>query len=241
MRPLTACPPISPQTRPMHEPYLAELRAFADPERAVGMRAYHKTDRIYLGLTNPQIDLAVKQWRGALDVPARVALSDALWRTDIYEARLAAAKLLTQARLRPDDEAAWQLIASWCPDFDSWAIADHACMAGQKRLIADPARLDQVEAWTRSDHIWTRRAALVITLPWTKQNNPKPQELEARDRILGWAASYVTDTQWFIQKSVAWWLRDLSKHDAPRVVAFMEHYGDRMKPFARKEAMRLLP
>ena len=107
-------------------------------------------------------------------------LADALWRTDIFEARVAAAKLLTQARLRPDDGPAWELIASWVPDFDSWAIADHACIAGQKRLIADPSRLDTVERWTRSDHLWTRRAALVITLPWTKQNNPKPEELAAR-------------------------------------------------------------
>ena len=77
-------------------------------------------------------------------------------------------------------------------------------------------------------------------LPWTKQNNPKPDELEARDRILGWAARYVADPQWFIKKSVAWWLRDLSKHDAPRVTAFVEAHGDSMKPFARKEALRLL-
>jgi len=224
----------------MHEPYLAALEAQADPARAASMRAYHKADRTYLGLGNPQIDLLVKDWRAQLDVPARVALSDALWRTNIYEARLAAAKLLTQARLRPDDQSAWQLIASWCPDFDSGAIADHACMAGQKRLVADPSRLDEVENWTRSEHLWTRRAALVITLPWTKQNNPKPDELEARDRILGWAARYVADPQWFIQKSVAWWLRDLSKHDAPRVTAFVEAHGDSMKPFARKEALRLL-
>lgn len=224
----------------MHEPYLAALEAQADPARAASMRAYHKADRTYLGLGNPQIDLLDKDWRAQLDVPARVALSDALWRTNIYEARLAAAKLLTQARLRPDDESAWQLIASWCPDFDSWAIADHACMAGQKRLVADRSRLDEVENWTRSEHLWTRRAALVITLPWTKQNNPKPDELEARDRILGWAARYVADPQWFIQKSVAWWLRDLSKHDAPRVTAFVEAHGDSMKPFARKETLRLL-
>ena len=50
-----------------------------------------------------------------------------------FEARLAAAKLLTQARIRPDQEA-WDLIKSWVPDFDSWAIADHACMAGQRRV-----------------------------------------------------------------------------------------------------------
>ncbi|MEQ6203642.1 DNA alkylation repair protein [Sulfitobacter sp. HNIBRBA2951] len=224
----------------MHEPYLDALKALADPERAAGMRAYHKIERDYLGLRNPQIDALCKEWRSELDVPSRVAVSDALWRTDIYEARVAAAKLLTQARLRPDDAEAWALIASWCADFDSWAIADHACMAGQKRLVADPTRLDAVEAWTRSDHMWTRRAALVITLPWTKQNNPKPEEIAARERILGWAASYTVDQKWFIQKAVAWWLRDLSRHDPERVIAFVDAHGDAMKPFARKEALRHL-
>lgn len=224
----------------MIDPYLDALKALADPARAEGMQAYHKATRSYLGVTNPQIDALTKEWRAELDVPARVALSDALWRTDIYEARLAASKLLTQARLRPDDTDAWTLIASWVSDFDSWAIADHACMAGQKRLVADPTRLDAVEAWTHSDHMWTRRAALVITLPWTKQNTPKPAELEARDRILGWAARYVTDHQWFIQKAIAWWLRDLSKHDPARVEAFMATHGGAMKPFARKEALRHL-
>lgn len=224
----------------MHAPYLDTLRALADPERATGMRAYHKADRPYLGLTNPQIDGAVKEWRAALDVPARVDLADALWRTDIFEARVAAAKLLTQARLRPDDGPAWELIASWVPDFDSWAIADHACIAGQKRLVADPSRLDTVERWTRSDDLWTRRAALVITLPWTKQNNPKPEELAARERILGWAATYAGDPRWFIQKAVGWWLRELGKHDADRVLAFIDTHGGAMKAFARKEALKRL-
>lgn len=223
----------------MLSPYLDQLQALANPERAADMARYHKAPRVYLGLANPQVNDLTQQWRSELDVPARVDLADALWKTDVFEARLAAAKLLTQARLRPDDTA-WGLIQSWTPDFDSWAIADHACMAGQKRLVADPTRLDQVEAWTTSDHMWTRRAAMVITLPWTKQNNPKPADLAHRDRILGWAASYVSDHDWFIQKSIAWWLRDLSKHDAPRVVAFLQAHGAAMKPFARKEAGRLL-
>ncbi|MFK7838138.1 MAG: DNA alkylation repair protein [Sulfitobacter sp.] len=224
----------------MHEPYLAQLQARADPERAQSMRKYHKADRTYLGLANPQIDALTKEWRKEIDTPTRVALSDALWQTDIFEARLAAAKLLTQARIRPDDTAAWDLIASWPSDFDSWAIADHACMAGQKRLVADPSRLDTVAQWITSEHMWTRRAALVITLPWTKQNNPKPAELDARDRILGWAAALVPDHQWFIQKAIGWWLRDLSKHDPTRTTAFIEAHGPAMKPFAVKEALRHL-
>ncbi|MEP1766405.1 MAG: DNA alkylation repair protein [Sulfitobacter sp.] len=224
----------------MHEPYLAALQALTDPERAISMRAYHKVERSYLGLTNPQIADLVKEWRGDLDVAARVTLADGLWSSDIFEARVAAAKLLTQARLRPDDQDAWQLIAGWHSSFDSWAIADHACMAGQKRLIADPARLDQVESWTQSEHLWTRRAALVITLPWAKQNNPKPEEVAARERILDWAAGYVSDPQWFIQKAISWWLRDLGKRDPERVRAFIAKHGDAMKPFARKDAVRLL-
>ena len=224
----------------MHEPYLATLHAAANAERAAQMRAYHKVDRVYLGVSNEHINDLTKDWRGALDVAARIKIANGLWRSDIFEARVAAAKLLTQARLREDEEAAWQLIAKWYRDFDSWAIADHACAAGAKRLVADPSRLDRVEGWTRSEHMWTRRAALVITLPWAKIKTPKPAELEARARILGWAASYANDPQWFIQKAIAWWLRDLSKHDPKRVMAFLDAHGAAMKPFVRKEAQRLL-
>ncbi|TMV07975.1 DNA alkylation repair protein [Ruegeria sediminis] len=223
----------------MPAPHLDQIRAHADPERAAQMAAYHKIDRPYLGVSNPVLNDLTKSWRQELSVPERVELADALWQTNIHEARLAASKLLTQARIRPD-EAVWALLLSWLPDFDAWAVADHACMAMQKRLIARPERLDQIEEWTRSDHMWTRRAALVATLPWTKQNHPKPEDLERRDRILGWAATYVSDRDWFIQKAVAWWLRDLSKHDPGRTRAFLDRHGQDMKPFARKEAGKYL-
>lgn len=215
--------------------YLDQITAQSDPVRAAEMAAYHKAPRRYLGVANPVLNDLTKTWRQSLDVPARVTLADALWRTDIHEARLAAAKLLTQARIRPDGEA-WALLAGWLPDFDAWAVADHAAMAMQKRLIADPARLDEVEAWTRSGHMWTRRAALVATLPWAKMSNPKPADLVARDRILSWAAGYVPERDWFMQKVVAWWLRDHSKHDPETVRAFLAEHGPAMKPFARREA-----
>ena len=219
---------------------LTALRNAAEDGRAAGMADYHKVPREYLGLPNPAINDLAKEWRGVLSIEERVALADQLWKTNIFEARLAAAKLLTQARISPD-QAVWDLIVSWVPDFDSWAIADHAMMAGQKRLVANPSRIEEVESWTKSDVHWTRRAAMVITLPYTKQNHPKPDELVIRKRVLGWAVRYVEDPEWFIQKSVAWWLRDLSKHDAPRVEYFLANHAKKMKPFARKEAAKFLP
>ena len=220
---------------------LAALEALADPGRAASVAAYHKVPRRYLGVTVPQVAELADRWRAETDLDQRIALARALWDTDIHEARVAAAKMLTQARIRPSDAGVWDLIAAWVPSFDAWAIADHACDAGQRRLLADPSRIDRVEGWVGSPHMWSRRAALVITLPWTKQNFPKAADLAVRDRVLGWCADLADDRDWFIQKAIAWWLRDLSRHDAARTVAFLATHGSRLKPFARKEAARHLP
>ena len=218
---------------------LGALVELTDPEKAEGMAAYHKVARRYLGVSTPQIDELVKTWRAERDLDDRLRLASDLWASDIHEARIGAAKLLTQSRIRPDD-AAWRLIQSWVPEFDGWAIADAVMTAGQKRLVADPTRLDKVESWLDHPNVWVRRAALVGTLPWAKMNNPKPDELQQRERILGWAASLADQKDWLIQKAIATWLRDLSKRDAPRVQAFIDQNGDRMKSFARKEALRLV-
>lgn len=219
---------------------LDQISARAVPGKAAEMAAYHKAPRVYLGTAVPEIDALARDWRAGLTLDQRVALADGLWRSDVHEGRVAAAKLLTQARIRPDT-AVWDLICAWVPEFDAWAIADHACKAAEKRVMADLTRLDTVEGWTQSPLMWARRAALVATLPLTRLKFPKADEIAARERVLGWAAGYVTDRDWFMQKAVAWWLRDLSKRDPARVATFLAEHGPAMKAFARKEAALYLP
>ena len=219
---------------------LAVLEPLGDPVKAGEMAAYHKTDRRVLGVSNPQIDVAVRDWREGRDITAVLAEARALWSSGVFEARIAAAKLLTKARIREHEAEVWETIVGWVPEFDGWAIADHAAKAGERRLMADLARMDVLEGWTRSDHMWTKRAALVMSLPLAKLRHPKPHEVEARMRVLGWAADYVHDPDWFIQKAVAWWLRTLSAHDPALVRAFIEANGPQMKAFARKDATRRL-
>jgi 3-methyladenine DNA glycosylase AlkD len=225
---------MTPQTA------LSRLRAHGDADRAAQMAAYHKTDRAVLGVAMPVIDDLARGWRAGVTLDQRLSLAAGLWDTCVFDARLAAAKLLTQARIRPDDAAAWALICDWVPQFDGWAIADAVAIAGGKRLVADPARLDTVEVWTQSDLMWTRRAALVMTLPFARLNNPKPHEDAIRARVLGWAAGYVADRDWFIQKAVGWWLRDLSRHAPDLARDWLAAHGAGLKAFARKEAARHL-
>ena len=111
---------------------LAALEALGSPEKAAESAAYHKVDHRYLGVSVPQITDLATAWRANLTLEDRVALASGLWDSDIHEAKVAAAKLLTQARIA-DDDSVWQLIASWVPTFDAWAIADHACAAGARR------------------------------------------------------------------------------------------------------------
>ncbi len=134
-------------TAPQLPAALAALEALADPVKAAEMLAYHKAKRRYLGVPVPQIEALVADWRAAATLDGRVALAAALWDSDIHEARVAAAKLLTQARIRPDG-AVWDLLCTWVPGFDGWALADHATIAAQKRLVADPSRLATVAGWT---------------------------------------------------------------------------------------------
>jgi hypothetical protein len=218
---------------------LAELQGLANSHKAAEMLAYHKVDRPYLGVPVPDIEVLTDRWRAELSLDDRIALAAGLWQANIHEARIAAAKLLTQARIRPDD-AAWALIQSWVPEFDAWAIADHASIAGQKRLVADPSRIDAVEPWVQSPQMWTRRAALVMTLPWTKQNFPKAQDLAIRARVLGWCADLASDPTGSSRRP---WPGGcaICQSISRATRAFLDQHGVRLKPFARKEAARLLP
>ncbi|SDF29670.1 DNA alkylation repair protein [Rhodobacter capsulatus] len=218
---------------------IAALEACGDAEKALGAAAYHKVDRRYLGVSVPLIEDMARLWRAQATLEERIALADGLWHSDIHEAKIAAAKLLTQARIRPDD-AVWRTIVSWVPGFDAWAAADHACNAGGRRLVGAPERLDEIETWLDAENMWTRRAALVITLPFTKSNHPDAVEQAARARVLGWCVRLAPDRDWFIQKAIGWWLRELSKHDAAAVRNWLAEHGTTLKPFARKEASKYL-
>ena len=223
------------------EDAIAALQISGVPEKIAEMRAYHKVNRAYWGLEKKVLDDQVRSWRQELPLGERLKLASDLWESNAHEGRICAAKLLTQSRIRPDDVSSWALIKSWVPDLDSSIISDHLCLAGQRRLNFDSSRIQEVEAWTLSPHMWTRRAVLVITLPWTKHRNPKPNNLAIREQVLKWIAIYVDDHDTFIQRSVAWWLCELSRKDPERVAAFMAEHGHKMRNFARKDASRFLP
>ncbi len=219
---------------------VTDLRALGDADKAAEMAAYHKTGRVFLGVPAAVLDGLARDMRRALPLRERCALAQDLWHGDVHEGGIFAAKLLTQARIRPDDEQVWQIIADWAQGFDSWALADHAAIAGGKRLQADTRRLDAVAGWLEAPNLWTRRAALVMTLPFARLPFPNPAERAARARVLDWAARLVPDRDRFMQKAIAWWLRELSRRDPAAVTGFLDGPGAGLSAAARREALRIV-
>jgi 3-methyladenine DNA glycosylase AlkD len=211
---------------------LQALRAFGDAKRAEWEKAYQKSRWGHWGVALPSMDAAIKQTLGDLSQDQALSLCRRLWREPVWDLRIVAGRILARKSVEPDARV-WAFVTERLADLDGWAVADNLASVAWRCLVADPSRLDTVEAWVDSPHLWTRRAALVFTLPWTKgERDP--------ERMLGWATRLADDRQWFIQKAIGWWLRELSKRDPEKVRRFLEECGPKLTGVAKREATKYL-
>ncbi len=212
---------------------ISKLEAEGNPIDAVRMAQYHKIPRTYLGVRVPVITQLAREYWQQKKGDGLTECCRALWQTNIHEARILSGKLFAVRKLEETGEV-WNFISIVKEEFDAWAIADHLEKGAQQCLLAKPGRLDELEdVWLVHPNFWVRRAALVYTLHMAKKGRDP-------ERPLFWAATMIDDREWFIQKAIGWWLRELSKHNPRRVKVFLRSYGSRMKPFAYREASKYL-
>lgn len=212
--------------------FLEELKQLQDPVRAAKDKAYHKSSREHWGIPVPVCEALTKRLTQGLDELALLRLAGDLWATDLFDPMVCGAKILNLTRLKPS-KALWLAIVEFLKKVDGWALEDHMAVKAGKCILADPLLLDQLETWTRHPNFWMRRAVLVYTLPFAKAGRDP-------ERMLKWASLYATDSEWFIQKAIGWWLRVLGEHNPKRVWEFLEEHGGKLKSVARREATRKL-
>ena len=178
------------------------------------------------------MDVAIRETLGELSQEQSLELSRRLWREPVWDLKIVAGRILGRKGIAPDAKV-WGFVTERLADLDGWAVADNLASAAWRCLLEDSCRLDDVETWIESPHLWTRRAALVFTLPWAKEKRDP-------ERMLGWAARLADDREWFIQKAIGWWLRELSKRDPKRVRRFLTEHGGRLRGVAKREATKYL-
>jgi DNA alkylation repair enzyme len=122
------------------------LRARGDAKRAAWEKAYQKSGAEHWGVALPGMDAAIKETLGELTRAQAVNLSARLWREPVWDLKIVAGRILARKSIAPDDKV-WAFVTGRLADLDGWAVADNLAMAASRCLIADPGRLDAVEAW----------------------------------------------------------------------------------------------
>jgi 3-methyladenine DNA glycosylase AlkD len=174
---------------------LARLRAMADPDLLANeQRLAIKTEGA----------LGISIWdlrKLAKEVGKDQPLAEALWKTDIREARLLAGYLADPEQISED------VIEAWVADFDSWDLCDQVSDA----FLFSPFGYQKAFEWSERPEEFVKRTAFVLMsgLAFYDKEASDEKLMEFFPVILREA----TDERNFVKKAVNWALRNIGKRN----------------------------
>jgi 3-methyladenine DNA glycosylase AlkD len=215
----------------------ARLRRIGTTKRAVGEKAYLKSNLEFVGATVWQTRDVVKAFlaeRDRLTHDEVVALADALWQKPIHERRGAAIEVLEAHAdlLGPGD---LPFLERLIRDSRTWALVDELAgvlVAGM--LVEHPEIGPALERWARDDDFWVRRSALLAHLRRLRAGGELGAFADHADAML-------EEREFFIRKAIGWVLREAGKRRPAEVAAWLSPRTHRASGVTMREAVKYLP
>ncbi len=213
---------------------VAQLRRKGTKKVRDGMARYAIPSDNAVGVSVGDLQKLAKQIRKEHD-EQRHELAEALWQTDVYEARMLATMV--------DDPAKVTLtqMDRWCKEFDSWAICDTACFHLFDRT---PHAWNKVVKWAGRKEEFIKRAAFALLWGLTVHDKQSSDEPFAEGLALVERAA--TDERNFVKKAVNMALRAVGKrsqHLNAAAIAVAERLAtssDATSRWVGKDALREL-
>ena len=126
------------------------------------------------------------------------ALAEALWKSGVYEARLAAAFVGEPDRVTPAQ------MDRWCRDFDNWGVCDTVCFHLWDRT---PHAFAKVKKWASAEGEFVKRTAFALLASLALHDRATGDA--AFVKCLPLAERAATDGRNFVWKGVSWALRGM--------------------------------
>jgi 3-methyladenine DNA glycosylase AlkD len=212
------------------------LKAVADPERAISMAAYMKTDMPFYGVSSPARRPIARELK--LRYPAGSATGyrenvRVLWalphREEKYMAigyALSFKKLITFEQIdlyqQMVTEGAW-----W--DFVDVVASD---LVGRVVLDTRERMRPVLEEWIDHDDMWLRRTALLAQL------RHKTATDEAM--LFDFCQRHAHEKEFFIRKAIGWALREYARVNPEAVRGFLRDHEAHLSGLSRREAAKHL-
>ncbi len=218
------------------------LRGLGTEERAVGAKAYLKSDLELLGVDTPNLRREVKRLlreEPELDRRALLALAEALWGRGIFELQAAATELLT-LRVGLLEVRDLLFLERLIRDSHTWALVDALAPSIAGPLIErEEPRFPEVETtldrWAADEDFWVRRAALLVHLL------PLRRGAGNFERFARYADAMLEDREFFIRKAIGWVLREVGKKRPALVAEWLLPRAQRAAGLTVREAVKYLP
>lgn len=184
--------PRTPSTATRVREILATLKRRGTRKNVEGMARYGIIARNVMGVSVGDLrDMAKK-------IGKDHALALALWKTDVYEARMLAAFVEEPAQVTAAQ------MDRWAKDFDNWAICDHNCF---HLFDKTPFAWTKIAAWSRRREEFVKRAAFALLASVAIHDKKSPDAPFVKSfRLIERAA---TDERNFVKKGVSWALRGI--------------------------------
>ncbi|MCC3171882.1 DNA alkylation repair protein [Streptococcus sanguinis] len=209
-----------------------ELKAVANPDDAVAMKAYMKNKFEFLGVKTPaRRKLAKTFFKQQTDSIIDWDFINEAWNNPYRELQYTVLDYLENRKklLTPSDLPRLKKLAqtkSW------WDTIDFLDRLVGSIIARFPETKEIILAWSRDEDIWLRRLAIDHQLLRKEET-----DIELLENIL---VNNLGQTEFFINKAIGWALRDYSKTNPDWVRDFIERYQAEMVALSIREGSKYL-
>jgi len=214
------------------EELLENLKAVANPDDAVAMKAYMKNKFEFLGLKTPvRRKLAKAFFKQQTDSVIDWVFINESWDNPYRELQYSALDYLEIRKklLTPSDLPRLKKLAqtkSW------WDTIDFLDRLVGSIIARFPETKEIILVWSRDEDIWLRRLAIDHQLLRKEET-----DTELLEKIL---VNNLGQTEFFINKAIGWALRDYSKTNPDWVRDFIERHQAEMAALSIREGSKYL-
>lgn len=213
------------------------MRALADPKRAPDLQRFFKTGPgeyaegdVFIGVAVPDTRKLVKQFQ-SLPIESVPTLLTSKY----HEERLLGLLLLVRAYQRGNTKLREQVYTLYTDHFawiNNWDLVDVTAEHVTGTHLFERDRTPLYE-WAVSDHLWTRRIAIMSTFYFIRRNE--------FDDTLRLAELLVADSHDLMHKAVGWMLREAGNRDREREEVFLRKQYRRMPRTMLRYAIEKFP
>ena len=214
------------------EELVKELKAVANPDDAVSMKAYMKNKFDFLGVKTPaRRKFAKAFFKQQTDSVIDWDFINEAWNNPYRESQYIALDYLEIRKklLTPSDLPRLKKLAqtkSW------WDTIDFLDRLVGTIIARFPETKEIILVWSRDEDIWLRRLAIDHQLLRKEET-----DTELLEKIL---VNNLGQTEFFINKAIGWALRDYSKTNPDWVKDFIERHQAEMAALSVREGSKYI-